>query len=193
MYTNSKQTKTQKNNLLRSRTLLVLLSVFLLAGGILFALEKSGVTNFYQRSPSQSAVTQPENTINYDPPTENEVQAGNEQKQAIIQNEPQQPTEPAQEVTVTIVDANQYGDEIEVRAFVPSIVRNGTCSFTFTNPSGMVEKSGPASADASSTLCISQVIPRSEFSSAGQWDLTVRYLSDNETITGIANTVVEVK
>lgn len=172
----------------KSRLIFILGSLLLLFVAAL-VLEKTGVTDFYHKA--QSPTTDgTESSINYDPPTEEEVKAGDEKKQEIIQEEESTPTEPVTEANVVIVDASQYDNSVEVRAFVSNIIKDGTCSFTFTKDNNKVTKVGPAFGDASSTPCIAQTIPVSEFSESGEWNLVVRYEADG--VAGSAETTVNI-
>lgn len=124
----------------------------------------------------------PPNTIDYNPPTEEEKKAGNEAKKKIIENS-QTKTEDdvsgnnKKSVNVVITDADQYGDTIEVRAFTPDILQKGTCIITFRQGNNTVQKDTPAYPDASTTICTVPEIKRSEFPTAGDWTVTVRFVS----------------
>jgi hypothetical protein len=163
----------QKNG----KKVLLLPLLILLLGGIVFGLEKSGVINLYSRDEASNSNTpNPVNTVNYDPPTEEEKNAGDEQKEEIVSEENTQNQKP-DSAEVIIVDASQYGDEIEVRAFVANVIESGTCTFWFHKLNIEITKTTPAYADASTTPCITLTIPRSEFPEAGDWGLTVSFES----------------
>ncbi len=187
MYASIKQKNSSGNN--RLKRFLLLAGALSIIAIVAFALERTGVTNFYNRSPAP-VTANPEEMINYDPPTEQEANAGNERKVEIIREE-EQVSEPDPDVNLVIVDASQYDQEVEIRAFASNIVQNGTCTFTLTRGGKILEKSAPAYADASSTPCITQTIARSEFPDAGNWDLTVTFYSGNRT--GSAKSSVEIK
>lgn len=168
--------------------------VILLIGLTLFILEKTKVTNFYEKTPVPSNTSTGQPTINLDPPTEEEAKAGDEIKEDIIKNEAEQQQKPTTDKTlaeIVIVDSTQYDNEIEVRAFVSNILKDGTCTFEFTNGSEKITKTMPATADASSTPCMTLVVPRSEFTKTGTWNLTVSY--DSDTASGSSKSSVEVK
>jgi len=149
---------------------------------VLAGLELGGITNFYTRNNTPQQVQTPAvNTVNYLPPTEEENNAGNLQKEEIVANENQTSQKP-QTAEVIIVDASQYENEIEVRAFIANVIESGTCTYTFVKDQEKLTKTMPATADASSTPCMTLIVPRSEFSSAGTWNLTVAF--ESETITG---------
>lgn len=81
-------------------------------------------------------------------------------------------------VTPIIVDASQYGSEIEVRSFVPGTVESdGSCTITFTNGSNVLTKTVFVTPDASSTQCSKLKFPRSELGSSGSVSVTVSYSS----------------
>lgn len=81
-------------------------------------------------------------------------------------------------VRVIITDANQYDNLVEVRSFIPDYYENGTCTITFTQDSQTVSK----------TTLLTKIYPllsvlilfsRSEFPTAGTWNVTVTYETAN--------------
>lgn len=80
-------------------------------------------------------------------------------------------------VSVVIVDASQYGTEVEVRAFIPNYYQEGVCTFTFTLGDIAIIKQSTATADASSTICTNIVVPSAEFPQSGTWTLKIDYSS----------------
>ncbi len=173
--------KYKKRSKIRKPIKLLLVFLAVLSLGCLFSLlEITGVTDFYKREkPVQETVTQPVNTINYDPPTKPEQSSGNDQKDKIVsQDSVQQPKQ--EEVEIVIVDASQYENEIEVRAFASNILENGTCIFSFSLAGqATITKETAAYADASTTPCITLTVPRADFAMPGDWQLTVSFSSAN--------------
>ena len=129
-----------------------------------------------------------ENTINYDPPTEEEKQVANTIKDEVLEQDNSTVPNTAQ---IVIVDSSQYGDEIEVRAFVANVTQDGTCTVTFAKDGENIVKKVDAFADASTSPCINVIVPRSEFISAGEWTVTVQYA--NDIITGSASSTVDIE
>lgn len=151
--------------------LLALAITLLIAGGV-----------FAYNMTRQTKVADVANgTINYDPPTEEEQNSGDTRKEEIVNNDkpttPPQPSDPAKTATVIITDAGQYDNVIEVRAFIPDHYQDGTCIITFRRGSQTVSKDTPAFRDATTTICTNPLIERSEFPSAGDWQVTVSYKS----------------
>jgi hypothetical protein len=130
--------------------------------------------------------------INYGPPTEDEQRAGDDIKEQLPDrsntngdeeenNDDGQPSDTIDKKngSVIITDANQYGSEIEVRAFVQGVIeQSGTCYFNFRRGNSTLSRETPARADASTTICGNLVINQSEFPTAGEWQVTVRYESN---------------
>jgi hypothetical protein len=116
--------------------------------------------------------------INYGPPTNEEKQAADSIKDKLIQDQKQEQSSNAvtnRSISVVIVDSSQYGDIIEVRAFVEGLYNNGTCSIKLTKGRLVLEKQSPAFADASTTICTNPEIPRSEFIEPGDWLVIVSF------------------
>lgn len=182
----SKKSKNKKNKII------IIIVLLLVALAMLFvALEKTGVTNLFTLgNETAQEPTADVNTIDYGPPTEAEVEAGDTQKDKIIAKEDQKP---ANEASVVIVDASQYDDIVEVRAFVSNIIEDGTCTYVFTKENSRIEKTSPAYGDASTTPCVTLTVPRSEFENSGTWNVTVTYTDTVNTITGSTSQDVEIQ
>lgn len=120
--------------------------------------------------------------INYDPPTNEEKQAGDKQKDETLQEEKARNNSENQSkksASVIITDAGQYGDTIEVRAFIPDHYQDGTCTILLTHGGYRVEKTTPAYRDASTTICTNPLIAKSEFAASGEWQVVVSFSSLN--------------
>ncbi|MCA9346755.1 hypothetical protein KC960_04660 [Candidatus Saccharibacteria bacterium] len=165
----------------KSKILLITLLVIVALGCILFVLEKTGVTDFYHKNNTTEQST-PTPTINYEPPTNEEKQQADTQKQ--INENTDKNTQLPNTAEVVIVDANQYDQNIEVRAFVSNVIQDGTCEITFIKGNTEFSKTTSAKADASTTPCLAVTVPRSEFIESGEWTVKVSY--ENSTITGEA-------
>ena len=180
--------------MVKNKKLFTIIIILLLIGLTMFILEKSKITNFYENAPEVSNTNSNQPIINLDPPTDEESKSGDDIKEDIIKNEAEQQQNPTSDKTkaeVVIVDSTQYDNEIEVRAFVSNIIEDGTCTYEFTNGADKLSETMPATADASSTPCMTLIVPRSEFTKSGTWNLIIRY--DNSTATGSSNSTVEVK
>lgn len=79
-------------------------------------------------------------------------------------------------VTPVIVDASQYGQQVEVRSYVTGIVESaGTCNFTFTHGSTTFKKQNTATADATTTKCPNLTLDSTSFAVKGTWSVVVSY------------------
>ncbi len=161
-----------KNKSFKHKKLALLLAIVLLSGAA-YALIVLKNHN--------TAVT---GKVNYGPPTAQEKKAGDTVKDDVIarqkqEQEAQQQSEDNasanKKASVIITDANQYDNTVEVRAFIPDYYQNGTCTITFKKDSYTVAKTTPAYKDATTTICTNPLISRTEFATAGTWQLTVAY------------------
>lgn len=174
----------KKSNKIKKIVILILLVTLLLAAGV-------GVYRYATKdSDTNDDMVSEVNTVNYEPPTEEEKEAGDKQKETIVNTESENDNLP-ESAEVVIVDSSQYDDEIEVRAFVANVIKDGTCTITFLKDGNMIEKSVPAYADASTTPCIALTLPRSEFGESGEWKLVVEY--KNEQIVGSAEGIINIE
>jgi hypothetical protein len=179
-----------KNRSKRKYIIIGLITAVILAAGAFWYFGRNG-NNANQTTGPDSGET---SEIDFDPPTEEEKKEASDRKDEIL-NEQNQTPPPGAEKRVAnpvIVDAGQYGDIVEVRAFAPGTVdSDGKCTFTFTLGTNTVTKQSAASPDASSTRCANLQVPRSEFTAAGTWQLNVTY--DSSKAHGSSSGNVEVK
>ncbi len=95
-------------------------------------------------------------------------------------------------VAVSINDASQYGNTIEVRAYINGIVESdGTCTFTFTKDAKTITKTSASLTNPNYTNCETVSVPTSEFASKGTWQLKISYQSPKSQ--GSASTSLEIK
>lgn len=122
--------------------------------------------------------------IDLSPATEEEQAEADRHKEALVKQEQQQTSAQSsgRSVPVTIVDASQYGQDVEVRAFATGVYENdATCTITFSRNGQTVTKQVAAEKDSNYMRCGNVVVPRSEFPSAGEWTVEVRYNSASAT------------
>lgn len=133
-----------------------------------------GAFAYFQMRDNDSA----NDSINYNPPTKNEREAADSQKDKNIEREKADNNQVSQKAEIVVVDASQYGDTVEVRAYISNIYEDGgSCTATITNGSQTVSRDTKGFKDATTTQCEPFNIPRSAFSSAGDWQAKVSYSS----------------
>lgn len=160
---------------IRKNTVIGLALIVILAltiGAIRFIADKQQITK--NQGPSHDG-------INFDPPTKEDKQEVDENKQRIVEGQSNTPTPTSssgkKQVIPTITYAGQYGDTIEVGAFVPSIIENnGTCTLTLSKDTVTKTVTVSAVNDASSTDCPVMSIPNNQLTS-GKWSAKVSYSS----------------
>jgi len=159
---------------------------------------------FNTTAPQNGDDIAPTNTINYDPPTQDEVNASQNAKDRIKEETDkeanEQPASPQKnatqstkkQVSVGVSYADVINDSLEIRAFSSTLISgDGTCTATVTKGSETITKATPAFVDATSTICRPVYIPTSQLSQ-GTWRVVVSYTSS--THEGTSGTVeVEVK
>ncbi len=147
-----------------------------------FALEKTGRINLIT---DKKPVAKPPSagSVNLSPPTKEEKQAANDQKEAAVKQQssqnatpsttPSQPSTAVKHAVKPIIVSAAAGD---VRSFVPNITENGgTCTARFVNGAQSVSKSGSAFADAQNTVCTP--ITYSDTTAGPGWSVTITYQS----------------
>ncbi len=160
---------------IKAKKLIIITTAFLLiASAVTFATIK-------RKTNSKTATTRSGGSINYSPPTKEEVKQADENKEQISKQSEEQPKKTStgkQNVTVVITSVNPSDQDVTIISYVQGIFEDdGNCTATLTKGSSKVAKKGKAFADVSTTVCEPIIIPRSEFSGAGDWQLIVSYES----------------
>lgn len=152
-------------------------ATLLIAGGLASAYyaQNKSITPSKNNEPGQ-------NKVNYDPPTTTDEDEAKDHKESLVDQAVKTPVNNSNDtkksVEVGIVDASQYGDVIEVRAFTPGVVEGGgVCTATFTKGSLSVTETSEGFVDATTTQCSIMNIPRANFPSSGTWSLVLAYES----------------
>lgn len=173
----------------KHRTALIILAIIVLAviGYGAYAYVTKSAWPFDSATPAESIsdTDRADDGINYAPLTEEELLEGQAAKKRL--SEPEGGTEPADDrapdqpkstVSVAISYADIFEGNLEVRAFMPSVIQGtGECTATVKKSGAptITEKS-PAFIDSSSTICQPIYIPTSQLSS-GTWTVSVAYSS----------------
>lgn len=165
--------------------LLGLAAALIIAGGALYAFA------------NQSDDPQTE-TVNLDPSTRQDAKRVEENKQRIVEKESQensqaaQPGNNKQTVKPIITYADQYGQAVEVGAYVTVFEDNGACTATFTNAGQSIKKTVNAVRNANTTNCPVMTASSNEFSPKGNWSVVVSY--DSPTSSGQSDAkIIEIK
>ena len=165
---NTKNKKPSKNN---KRNLIVvavaLISVFLL----LFILEKTSVTNFYSKdTPKQKTIGQ--DTINYSPPTKEDLEKSEDEKINNIEN-----SSITKNVDEKVLIDEAYYDEAAAELVVKTKLLGlnwSTCELTLSANDQEIVKSAKAIYQPDYSICLGFAIDRSEIPEPGEWTLTLR-------------------
>lgn len=100
---------------------------------------------------------------------------------------PAQPSSPTvKDVQPIISYVGRNGSLVEVNGFVPGVIESGgQCTAVFSDGAGrVVERSGSAEADATTTICEPLTVSATELS-GGTWTVLLRYRSD--TSAGVSS------
>lgn len=175
--------KPRKQNKIKKIVIYTLVGTILIGAG-LATLDASNRIDlpFFRDKPTVSSGS----TVNYGPPTKEEKDAANAQKEELSKdNEPQtEPTTlPSGKKSLTPVIAsygqNPSSKDIEVSGFVPGTVeRGGTCTLTIIKDGQTVSSAASsATPDASTVSCGLMAIDRDKVPTAGAWSITISYAS----------------
>lgn len=136
-------------------------------------------------------------SINLEPPTKEQQQAGSEIKQENIDTNkpgtgsevPETPSD-ATKLSVNFTSVNQNGDTLRARAQISPLISSGTCTLTLTKDSASITKTASVYPTATVTTCQGFDIPTSELS-PGMWTLDLDVTSEGKT--GHAATSIQVE
>lgn len=148
----------------------------------LLALMLGGIYLFIIKGDSGTNTSSNETPINYNPPTDKEKRQTELNKDKVVdrqatENKPAQPGRI--DIKPVIVDASQYGDQVEVRAYVPGVIEDGgTCMLTAKQDGQTtITRKSAGIRDASNTGCEAFKVPVKDFGATGRWSVTVSYES----------------
>lgn len=159
----------------KNKKILIVTVIVLLAAAVatVVVIKHSSDTSSNKTNGPRSA-----NSVNYSGPTKQEAAAGNKQKAADVQRDQTNSRPAPSTASINIVDATQYGDTVEVRAYISNVYEDGgRCIATFTMGSSSVTQASTAFKDATTTQCGALDIPRSRFPNSGNWQLVLSYSS----------------
>lgn len=147
--------------------------IIIIAAVLVLAVAGAAFWWFFMRSTTQQVA--PTNTVNYDPPTQEQIDDSITAKQNAVQEEGNggNTTPPTSDtLVVTINRAGQVGTQISVRTLVNG-TDSGTCDMVFTKSGATtVTKTFDITQGATEHLCNGD-INTSDFGTSGEWDLTV--------------------
>ncbi len=159
--------------LLTKKIIIITAIVLLAAGGVGYAYYK----NRHDDTPGQ------EPTINYGPPTEEEKQQADDNKdQAVDRKQIDEQAKPAdgskKSVKPIITQAQELDNRININAYIPGIFEDGgTCTASLVMGSSKVTATSSGFANVSNTNCTPINIPLGQFPRSGDWNLTLDYNS----------------
>lgn len=129
--------------------------------------------------------------IDYNPPTQEEIDAGNvtkddsistdSTKNPKVDSENDEPSDnPTSDVKITIPSVTQDGNVMRVTTLIEKITSSGSCTLTLERDGKVtVTKTANVQASASSSTCMGFSISTTGLS--GQWTLTVVYKDGSST------------
>lgn len=182
------RSKTKKSKLPTKKTVVALL-ILIIAGALGWLYFTNSQTDSTTNTKASSSSSK--GNISLDPPTPQEQEAGDTQKERNIKRDADlSDGSQKRSPNIVVVDASQYDDTVEVRAYISNIYEDGgTCEVTFTKGQARITRSTEAYKDATTTQCKPINIPRGEFKSAGQWQVTVSYSSPTASGSGAQQTI----
>jgi hypothetical protein len=148
------------------RNIIVAVVIVIVAGAGAFAYRAATTPPAKDTTPT---VSKPDTKVNEKPATNDEKQAGQNQKQTIVdQDQDENQTATPSTIAVTLTAANQNGTVFNLRSLIGTVTSSGTCTLTLTKASATVTKTSGIQALADSSTCKGFDIPTSELSK-GTW------------------------
>ena len=173
--------------------IVIIIILAVLAGGIYYFIHSNQKGNLTESDANNDSSSQA-SKVNYDPPTEQDKQEAEDNKQKIVDKSEQTTTPAGTNVTPVITYAGLYDGQIEVGGYIPNIFEEGgICSATLTREgSSSVNKSVNAVRGANSVDCPQITISSSDIPTKGAWSVTLSYKSNGYTGVSSARSI-EVK
>lgn len=175
---------------LQKTALIGLASVLLVAGLVFLGYTILSNKDDSSLSSSPDSSEDAEDIINLDPPTAEDIQRAEDNKDRIVERENATPptTPPAngkKNVTPVITYAGQYGAVVEVGGYTDGVFESSaTCTATFTKSSHSLVKTVNAVQNTNAMDCPVMLANTSEFVEKGTWSVTISY--NSATASGIS-------
>jgi hypothetical protein len=182
----------------------------LIIGSVATLLLVGGASAYFATRPDESHADVTQNVSDQNSANKTKASTGNAQQKTTEtgnSNTTTTPTNPSPQVTVTITAASQAGNAITIAAY-SNYSQAGTCTVNFRHGSEVVTKSVPSYLDASgknicdfpsdvrcvdtgsgTEACHDPFIKRSDFSVAGQWEVTVSFTASGVSGQSAAQTI----
>jgi len=173
-----------KNKKNKKPLIIALVVIAVLALGYVAYARATNIWPFPNDSQSSTKV----DDVNYEPPTEDQVDAGDDIKDAA--NDAVNTPAPTGTVEMSITAANQNDGILQVRTLIQTTSNTGTCTLLLKKGSTEITKSAPVQALSSSTTCQGFDVPTSELST-GTWQLTINF--KNTTVNSTISQSVVIK
>lgn len=181
----------QSSNKRRNIILAVILAVVIAGVGIgVYAIQQqSSKSSSTDTNTSDETKSSTDETVNYNPPTDEEIQAGNDTKEQNV-NPSTSPGSDPEATSSLAVTANNSGTDIQVRTTIAASVQDGSCSVTLTKGSSTVTKPNVGiQALSGYSTCKGWNIPVSELSS-GTWNVKVIATYQSKTAIGTTGVTI---
>lgn len=164
-------------------SLIVFVAAAIIAAGLIIYFFQNQDETRTNSSDSPQSTGQEADTVNLQPPTKEDLQRADANKESVsnrIDQENkanQQPAQSNQAVSPVITFAEQYDSNIELGGYVNVFEDGGTCTATFTKGVNRVTRTNDAIKNVNSVNCPTFSIPVSEFAEKGSWTVTLTYSS----------------
>lgn len=150
----------------------------------------SQMANNNDRSNTPSDIVAPESEINLDAPSQEQLDAAQQQKEDSLTNDQtdQQPTS-SLGVTITASNQNNASSRLQIRTLIDAVLGSGSCTLTLQKGSVIVSRSANIQAGPSNSTCEGFDVPLTELS-AGTWSITVEATSGNASGKATSQVVI---
>lgn len=176
---------TYKKSSSKKSTVAVIIAVVLIltlaAGSFIYVYAFDG--NLFGWTKPNDSSQNNQNDINYDLPTEEQAESGTSIKENSI-NDNTDSTTSTPSIDISITAASQNDSMLQIRALIPVVTSNGSCTLTLTAGSEVVTKTSEVQALSNASTCKGFDIPTSELSK-GTWNIEVKYNNDSQIGTAL--------
>ena len=125
----------------------------------------------------QSSTREFQDSINYEPPTDEQKEAGDKQKEETISKNDDAASasnnDQRQDIKVSYTALNQADGQLLVRALIDTVTNDGVCALTLTKGDVVVTKTAGTQSGPSSSTCKGFNVLVSELSS-GEWTVQLQ-------------------
>jgi len=160
---------------------------------LVLAILSIGFAIWYLRHESVKSPTSPEGTsIDYGPPSEDQLSDGQKTKEESISTSPDDTTNNPKKdtVNITITAKGATANIYQIRAFIDRVSNTGSCTVSLSSENNQLKNYQSVGTQAlpEGSTCLGFDIPLGDLEGSSTWQATIQYTDRDGSVTGSTTT-----